>query len=44
MMGPDKIVCDRRVSCRPVTFGDGKRYTGRVIYAPQRRAVDHSGV
>lgn len=32
-MGPDEIVCGRKVSCRPVTFGDGKRYTGRVIYA-----------
>lgn len=33
MMRRDKIVCGRRASCRPVTFGDGKRYTGRVVYA-----------
>ena len=33
MMWRDKIVCGRRVSCQPVTFGDGKRYTGRIIYA-----------
>ena len=33
MMRRDKIVCGRRVSCQPVTFGDGKRYTGRIIYA-----------
>lgn len=33
MMRRDKIVCGRRVSCKPVTFGDGKRYTGRIIYA-----------
>ena len=33
MMGPDEIVCGRKVRCKPVTFGDGHTYTGRVIYA-----------
>lgn len=33
MIGDQRIEKGSRVSCRPVTFGDGKRYTGRVIYA-----------
>lgn len=33
VMKREEIACGRRVSCQPVTFGDGKRYTGRVIYA-----------
>lgn len=32
-MHREEIVCGRRVNCKPVTFGEGKRYTGRVIYA-----------
>lgn len=33
MMHREEIAWGRRVRCQPVTFGDGKRYTGRVIYA-----------
>ena len=28
-----ELAVGRRVSCKPVTFGEGQRRTGRVIYA-----------
>lgn len=33
MIGDKRITEGSRVSCKPVTFGDGKRFTGRVVYA-----------
>lgn len=42
-MRRDKIVCGRRASCRPVTFGDGKRYTGRICYVDGKEMAGGTG-